>query len=115
MSGFAPPTAHPSCPAPSTERHIPRPPCLPRRRPGARQNPGKTRISAAQPPGKNDPPPPPAAFPAGPDCPRCPSARRVLGDRCNAEESMARPLLIAPSILASDFAKLGEEVRAVDG
>src|SRR5262245_6803019 len=25
-----------------------------------------------------------------------------------------RPLLIAPSILASDFAKLGEEVRAVD-
>jgi len=28
---------------------------------------------------------------------------------------MARPLLIAPSILASDFAKLGEEVRAVDG
>jgi ribulose-phosphate 3-epimerase len=27
---------------------------------------------------------------------------------------MARPLLIAPSILASDFAKLGEEVRAVD-
>jgi ribulose-phosphate 3-epimerase len=30
------------------------------------------------------------------------------------EEFMARPLLIAPSILASDFAKLGEEVRAVD-
>jgi ribulose-phosphate 3-epimerase len=28
---------------------------------------------------------------------------------------MARPLLIAPSILASDFAKLGEEVRAGDG
>ena len=28
---------------------------------------------------------------------------------------MARPLLIAPSILASDFAKLGEEVRAVEG
>ncbi len=27
---------------------------------------------------------------------------------------MTRPLLIAPSILASDFAKLGEEVRAVD-
>jgi ribulose-phosphate 3-epimerase len=27
---------------------------------------------------------------------------------------MLRPLLIAPSILASDFAKLGEEVRAVD-
>jgi len=28
---------------------------------------------------------------------------------------MARPLIIAPSILASDFAKLGEEVHAVDG
>jgi ribulose-phosphate 3-epimerase len=27
---------------------------------------------------------------------------------------MRRPLLIAPSILASDFARLGEEVRAVD-
>ena len=27
---------------------------------------------------------------------------------------MARPLLIAPSILAADFAKLGEEVRAAD-
>ena len=25
-----------------------------------------------------------------------------------------RPLLIAPSILAADFAKLGEEVRAVE-
>ena len=27
---------------------------------------------------------------------------------------MPRPLLVAPSILASDFARLGEEVRAVD-
>ena len=27
---------------------------------------------------------------------------------------MARPLLVAPSILAADFAKLGDEVRAVD-
>ncbi|MBI1205112.1 MAG: ribulose-phosphate 3-epimerase [Rhodopseudomonas sp.] len=27
---------------------------------------------------------------------------------------MTRPLLIAPSILAADFAKLGEEVRAID-
>ena len=27
---------------------------------------------------------------------------------------MSRPLVIAPSILASDFAKLGEEVRAAD-
>ena len=30
------------------------------------------------------------------------------------ERHMSRPLLIAPSILASDFSKLGEEVRAVD-
>jgi ribulose-phosphate 3-epimerase len=30
------------------------------------------------------------------------------------EPRMSRPLLIAPSILASDFSKLGEEVRAVD-
>ncbi len=28
---------------------------------------------------------------------------------------MRRPLLVAPSILASDFAKLGEEIRAVEG
>src|ERR671912_1066040 len=28
---------------------------------------------------------------------------------------MTRPLLIAPSILSADFARLGEEVRAVDG
>jgi ribulose-phosphate 3-epimerase len=27
---------------------------------------------------------------------------------------MARPLIIAPSILAADFSKLGEEVRAID-
>jgi ribulose-phosphate 3-epimerase len=30
------------------------------------------------------------------------------------EPFMTRPILIAPSILASDFSKLGEEVRAVD-
>jgi ribulose-phosphate 3-epimerase len=30
------------------------------------------------------------------------------------ETAVQRPLLIAPSILAADFAKLGEEVRAVD-
>src|SRR5215213_6555042 len=27
---------------------------------------------------------------------------------------MSRPILIAPSILSADFAKLGEEVRAID-
>jgi ribulose-phosphate 3-epimerase len=31
-----------------------------------------------------------------------------------SETTMPRPLVIAPSILAADFAKLGEEVRAVD-
>src|SRR5258706_6575551 len=31
-----------------------------------------------------------------------------------AQQFTSRPLVIAPSILASDFAKLGEEVRAVD-
>jgi ribulose-phosphate 3-epimerase len=30
------------------------------------------------------------------------------------EDSMHRPLLVAPSILAADFARLGEEVRAVE-
>src|SRR4249919_1847249 len=30
------------------------------------------------------------------------------------EVSMRRPLIIAPSILSADFARLGEEVRAVD-
>ena len=30
------------------------------------------------------------------------------------EDPMPRPLIIAPSILAADFAKLGEEVRAID-
>jgi ribulose-phosphate 3-epimerase len=31
-----------------------------------------------------------------------------------SEQLASRPLIIAPSILASDFSKLGEEVRAVD-
>src|SRR5499426_4302374 len=30
------------------------------------------------------------------------------------EKTMSRPLIIAPSILSADFARLGEEVRAVD-
>jgi ribulose-phosphate 3-epimerase len=34
--------------------------------------------------------------------------------RGNQRGIMPRPLLIAPSVLASDFAKLGEEVRAVE-
>ena len=47
-----------------------------------------------------------------------PLARRVAppngGMIPNAIRRIMRPLLIAPSILAADFAKLGEEVRAVD-
>src|SRR5438445_11106513 len=44
---------------------------------------------------------------------RCPSPLpRVT--RPGSLESRLRPLLIAPSILASDFAKLGEEVRGID-
>jgi ribulose-phosphate 3-epimerase len=38
----------------------------------------------------------------------------VLANSEILEESMRRPLLIAPSILAADFAKLGEEVVAID-
>jgi ribulose-phosphate 3-epimerase len=38
----------------------------------------------------------------------------VLGERRILEPPMHRPLLIAPSILAADFARLGEELRAVD-
>jgi ribulose-phosphate 3-epimerase len=38
----------------------------------------------------------------------------VLREPRLPEDKVQRPLLIAPSILAADFAKLGEEVRAVD-
>jgi ribulose-phosphate 3-epimerase len=38
----------------------------------------------------------------------------VLGEPLFLENAVQRPLIIAPSILAADFAKLGEEVRAVD-
>jgi ribulose-phosphate 3-epimerase len=56
---------------------------------------------------------------------RCPRASDVLPD-CRSNKPnipgsalmpstfAARPLIIAPSILASDFARLGDEVRAVD-
>src|SRR6201995_6210183 len=41
--------------------------------------------------------------------------RRTFETRRQLPMALAsRPLVIAPSILASDFAKLGEEVRAVD-
>jgi ribulose-phosphate 3-epimerase len=43
---------------------------------------------------------------------RCPFALSVLGEAYS--ETVMRPLTIAPSILAADFAKLGEEVRAVE-
>src|SRR5262249_29233333 len=41
---------------------------------------------------------------------RCASA----GAKAKGRSTMRHPLIIAPSILAADFAKLGEEVRAVD-
>jgi ribulose-phosphate 3-epimerase len=37
----------------------------------------------------------------------------MLGEG-SLEPAMLRPLIVAPSILAADFARLGEEVRAVD-
>jgi ribulose-phosphate 3-epimerase len=43
---------------------------------------------------------------------RCSAGSVVLGER--RSETVMRPLLIAPSILSADFAKLGEEVRAVE-
>jgi ribulose-phosphate 3-epimerase len=58
--------------------------------------------------------------------PHCPEGWRVLpepfrtlrkrfSEKAHMSQQFAsRPLVIAPSILASDFAKLGEEVRAVD-
>jgi ribulose-phosphate 3-epimerase len=42
-----------------------------------------------------------------------PHARKVR-ESAMSTQLASRPLVIAPSILASDFAKLGEEVRAVD-
>jgi ribulose-phosphate 3-epimerase len=38
----------------------------------------------------------------------------MLGDPRIPEAWMRQPLLIAPSILSADFARLGEEVRAID-
>src|SRR6516164_7411016 len=46
--------------------------------------------------------------------PRCPRRQRMLRERGYSEESVVRPLFVAPSILAADFARLGEEVRAID-
>src|SRR5882762_2663133 len=43
-----------------------------------------------------------------------PHALKGFGRAHMAQQFVSRPLVIAPSILASDFAKLGEEVRAVD-
>src|SRR3984893_10885064 len=47
---------------------------------------------------------------------RCPLTHGVLGERQSTvpRKLVQRPLIIAPSILAADFARLGEEVRAVD-
>src|SRR4051812_47274283 len=42
------------------------------------------------------------------------SAPSAFGKAHMSQQFASRPLVIAPSILAADFAKLGEEVRAVD-
>ena len=52
--------------------------------------------------------------PFGADSARCPARNDVLPEHVSSENPVPRPLIIAPSILAADFAKLGEEVRAVD-
>ena len=44
--------------------------------------------------------------------PALPASRRRV--RRTASGGLMRPLIIAPSILAADFARLGEEVRAID-
>src|SRR6185437_4909143 len=45
---------------------------------------------------------------------RCRPAGAMIGGTAIAESAVTRPLIIAPSILSADFAKLGDEVRAVD-
>ena len=50
----------------------------------------------------------------GPCYPKPFRTSEVPGNTPMSQQFAARPLVIAPSILASDFAKLGEEVRAVD-
>src|SRR5262245_59123837 len=47
--------------------------------------------------------------------PHCRFGCGMLPGRLSPEDSMHRPLRVAPSILSADFARLGEEVRAVDG
>src|ERR671912_1320674 len=42
------------------------------------------------------------------------SAPSAFGKAHMSQQFASRPLVIAPSILAADFARLGEEVRAVD-
>src|SRR5262249_61510897 len=50
---------------------------------------------------------------------RCPPRSDVLREPVSLgipmPRQLLRPLIVAPSILAADFAKLGEEVHAVDG
>ena len=47
-------------------------------------------------------------------CPHWVPRVRRTAKALRQEHEMSRPLIIAPSILAADFARLGEEVRAVD-
>src|SRR5690606_34291730 len=45
---------------------------------------------------------------------RLPLTTRPMGGLTGAVPKAERPVLIAPSILSADFARLGEEVRAVE-
>src|ERR1700720_3588208 len=45
---------------------------------------------------------------------RCCGAAAALGAQSLDPPPMTRPIIVAPSILSADFARLGDEVRAVD-
>src|SRR3984885_4781133 len=53
------------------------------------------------------------SFPRTREACRVPITRGQAAEH-SARKHLQRPLIVAPSILAADFAKLGEEVRAVD-
>src|SRR3569833_2406237 len=73
--------------------------------------PRSTRMAA----GRQNLPPSDVKLPgdAG-TAPRCPYPPRMVRGPLTETPFMLRPLLIAPSILASDFSRLGEEIRAIE-
>jgi ribulose-phosphate 3-epimerase len=87
-------------------------------RPRPKRKPWKDNefYAASAPEGGENLPPPHSGRQILPVCnpARCPFGGGVLRELSMPEFTVHRPLIIAPSILASDFAKLGEEVRAID-